>query len=133
MNDSGEWMVDWCMQYEMTVCNTLFKKRDVHMYMWVRRVRGEILESALVDYMCISGKCRARVTGVNVLRAAGGVHFDLKPCGMQSESETVMDTCTPNREVREVLKVEKLKDAGYMEEFEDGIKEGWLAHREREL
>ena len=28
MNESGDWMDDWCMQYEMTVCNPLFKKRD---------------------------------------------------------------------------------------------------------
>ena len=60
MNESGEWMVDWCMQYEMTVCNTLFKKRDVHKYTWVRQVRGEIVESALMHYMCISGKYKAR-------------------------------------------------------------------------
>ena len=52
-------MIDWCMQYEMTVCNTLFKKRDVHKYTWVRYVRGEIVESALMDYMCISGKYKA--------------------------------------------------------------------------
>ena len=58
-------MIDWCMQYEMTVCNTLFKKRDVHKYTWVKRVRGEIVESALMDYMCISEKYRARVTDVN--------------------------------------------------------------------
>ena len=29
-NDGGEWMFNWCMQYEMTVCNTLFKKWNVH-------------------------------------------------------------------------------------------------------
>ena len=53
MNESGEWMIDWCMQYEMTVCNTLFKKSDVHKYTWIRKVRGMIVESALMDYMCI--------------------------------------------------------------------------------
>ena len=38
MNESGEWMFDWCMQYKMTLCDTLFKKRDV------RRVTGEIVD-----------------------------------------------------------------------------------------
>ena len=51
MIEGGEWMVDWCMQYEMTVCNTLFKKKDVHKYTWVRKIRGEIVQSALMDYM----------------------------------------------------------------------------------
>ena len=27
MNESGEWMIDWCTQYEMTVCDILFKNR----------------------------------------------------------------------------------------------------------
>ena len=64
MIEGGEWMVDWCMQYEMTVCNTLFKKRDVHKYTWVQKLRGEIVESAIMDYMCISEKYKARVTDV---------------------------------------------------------------------
>ena len=51
MNESGEWMVDLCMQHEMVVCNTLFNKRDVHKYTWIRKVRGEITEKALMDFM----------------------------------------------------------------------------------
>ena len=35
MNESGEWMFDWCVQHEMTVCNTLFKKRDIHKYIYL--------------------------------------------------------------------------------------------------
>ena len=35
--------------------------------------------------------------------------------------------------LREVVKVERLKDAGCKEEFEDGIKEEWRIHKEREL
>ena len=73
-------MIDWCIQYEITVCNTLFKKRDVHKYTWVRRVRGEIVESALMDYMCISEKYRARVTDMNVSRAARKKAWAVKTC-----------------------------------------------------
>ena len=36
-------------------------------------------------------------------------------------------------EVREVVKVETLMDAGCKKEFEDGIKEEWMIHKEREL
>ena len=39
----------------------------------------------------------------------------------------------PTGEVREVMNVERLKDAGCKEEIEDGIEEEWLAHKEREL
>ena len=39
MNESGEWMVDWCMQHEMTVCNTLFNKNGTPCYLSATRVR----------------------------------------------------------------------------------------------
>ena len=133
MNESGEWMVDLCMQYEMAVCNTFFKKRDVHKYTWVRKVRGEIVESALMDYMCISGKYKARVTDVNVLRAAGDVQSDhhLVVCKVKVKRGGAPPP--PRGEVREVVKVERLKDDGCKEMFEDGIKEEWLVHKEREI
>ena len=57
----------------MTVCNTFFKKRNVQKYTWVREIRGEIVETALMDYTCISGKYKSRVTDLNVLRAVGDV------------------------------------------------------------
>ena len=44
INESGEWMVDWCMHYAMNRCNTLFKERDVHKYTWVQKVRVEIVK-----------------------------------------------------------------------------------------
>ena len=69
----NQWMVNWSMQYEMTVCNTFFKKRNVQKYTWVREIRGEIVETALMDYMCISGKYKSSVTDLNVLRAVGDV------------------------------------------------------------
>ena len=131
MNESGEWMVDWCMQHEMTVCNTLFKKRDVHKYTWVRKVRGEIAESALMDYMCISGKYKARVTDVNVLRAAGDVQSDHHLVVCKVKVKRGRAPPPPRGEVREVVKVERLKNDGCKEEFESGLKEEWLVHKER--
>ena len=131
MNESGEWMIDWCMQYEMTVCNTLFKKRDVHKYTWIRKVRGMIVESALMDYMCIHEKYKARVTDVNVLRAAGDVQSDhhLVVCRVK-----VKRGCAPpplRGEVREVVKVERLRNDRCKDEFEDCLKDEWEIHKER--
>ena len=133
VNESGEWMIDWCMQYEMTVCNTLFNKRDVHKFTWVRRVRGEIVESALMDYMCVSGRYKARVTDVNVLRAAGGVHSDHHLVVCKVKVKRGWAPARPTGGVREVVKVERLNDAGCREEFEGGIREEWLVHKETEL
>ena len=51
MNESGEWMVDWCMQYEMTLCNPLCKKGAVHKNTWLLKIRGEIVECT--DGLCV--------------------------------------------------------------------------------
>lgn len=132
MNESGEWMVDWCLQNEMTVCNTMFKKRDVHKYTWIRKTRGEIVSSALMDYVCISKKYKARVTDVNVLRAAGNIQSDhhLVVCKVKVKREWIPQRATG--EIRQVVKVEKLKDACCKEEFENGIRAEWMVHKERE-
>ena len=39
----------------------------------------------------------------------------------------------PRGEVREVVKVERLRNDGCKEEFESGLKEEWLVHKEREV
>ena len=59
---------------------------------------GEIVESALTDYMCISGKYKARVIDVNVLRAAGDAQ---SPRSMQSVSEAWLGSTTPQKGWRE--------------------------------
>ena len=115
------------------MCHTLFKKRDVHKHTWVQRVRGEIAESTLMDFMCISKKFRARVTDVKVLRAAGGVHSDQRLVVYKVKVKRGWELARPAGEVREVVKVERLKDAGRKEEFEDGIKGKWMIHKERGL
>ena len=133
VNESGEWMVDWCMQYEMMVCNTLFNKRGVHKYTWVRKVRGEIVESALMDYMCISERYKARVTDVNVLRAAGDVQSDHHLVVCKVKVKRGRAPPPPRGEVREVVRVERLRNEGCKEEFENGLKEEWMVHKEREV
>ena len=125
-------MIDWCIQYEMTVCNIPFKKRDMHKHTWVRRVRGEIVESSLMDYMCISEMYRARVTDANVLRAAGGVHSDHPLLVCKLKVKWGWEPARTAGEVRKVVKKEILRDAGCKEEIEDAIKMEWIIHKERE-
>ena len=134
MNESGVWMVDMCKQNEMVVCNTLFKKRDVHKYTWIRRVRGEITERALMDFVCVKEKYKARVTDVNVLRAPGDVHSDhhLVVCKMKLMGGG-RATPKPRGEVREAIRVERLQNEGCKEEFEESLKVKWLVHKGGEI
>ena len=133
INESGEWMIDWCVQNEMIVCNTLFKKRDVHKYTWFRKVRGMIVENALMDYVCISEKYKNRVTDVNVLRAAGDVQSDhhLVVCSVKVKRGWAPPP--PTGEVRAVVKVERLRDDECKKAYEECLKEEWVIHREREI
>ena len=133
MNESGEWMRDWCMQQEMTVCNTLFKKRDVHKYTWIRYVRGVIVESALMDYMCINERYKARVTDVNVLRAAGDVQSDHHLVVCRVKVKRGCAPPPPRGEVREVVKVERLRNVSCKIEFEECLKNEWDVQKEREI
>ena len=133
MNESGEWMIDWCRQHEMVVCNTLFNKRDVHKYTWIRKVMGVVTEKALMDYMCIKEKYKARVTDVTVLRAAGDVQSDhhLVVCKMKVRRGRA--TTGQRDEVHEVVRVERLRDEGCKEQFREGLKEKWMAQKEVEV
>ena len=133
INESGEQMIDMCVQFEMAVCNTFFKKRGIHKYTWIRKVRGVIVQSELMDYMCISAKYKARVLDVNVLRAPGDVHSDhhLVVCKVKVKGGRPL----PPRigEMREVVKVERLKEEECENVFKSSLNEEWLIQKEREV
>ena len=73
------------------------------------------------------------MTDVNVLRAAGGVHSDHHFVVCKVKVKRRWEPARPAGEVWEVVKLEISKDAGCKEEFEDGIKEEWMIHKEKEL
>ena len=75
----------------------------------------------LMAFMRISEKYRARVTDVNLLRAARGGNSDHHLVVCKMEVKRGWEPARPAGEVREVVKVKRLKDAGCKEEFEDGI------------
>ena len=79
--------------------------------------------------MCIPEKFRARVTNVYVLRAARGVHSDHHLVVCKVKVKRGGEPARQTGEVREVVKVERLKNSGCEGEFEDGIKEEWMIHK----
>ena len=71
-NDSGENLIGLCMEQELVVGNSLFKKRDIHKYTWVRMAHGAMVERALMDFVLISRRVVKRLLDVRVLRGEGG-------------------------------------------------------------
>ena len=71
VNESGERMIEMCIERELVVGNTFFEKKDIHKYTWVRIVEGRVVDKALMDYVLVSRKVLHRLLDVRVLRGVG--------------------------------------------------------------
>ena len=71
-NESGEKLIEVCMERELVIGNTRFKKKLKHKYTWERVVRGEVTERALMDYVLIDKRMVGRLLDVHVMRGEGG-------------------------------------------------------------
>ena len=76
-NDSGENLIGLCMEQELVVGNSLFKKRDIHKYTWVKMAHGAVVERAMMDFVLISRRVVGRLLDVPVLRGEGGGMSDI--------------------------------------------------------
>ena len=77
-NESGESLLNMCVENDLAVGNSFFKKRMIHKYTWVRIERGRVTERALMDYVLITKEMIGRVKDVHVFRGmAAGIsdHF----------------------------------------------------------
>ena len=69
-NDSGEELIGLCLEQELLIGNTWFKKKDINKYTWERVERGVAVDRALMDYVIISRDARDRLLDVHVYRGA---------------------------------------------------------------
>ena len=60
------------MEQELVVGNSLFKKRDIHKYTWVKMAHGAVVERAMMDVVLILRRVVGRLLDVRVLRGEGG-------------------------------------------------------------
>ena len=67
-NDSGENLIGLCMERELVVGNTLFKKRHIHKYTLLKIAHGAAMERVLMDFVLISRRVVGRLLDVRVLR-----------------------------------------------------------------
>merc|ERR1712002_1032345 len=56
VNDSGVRLIEMCINQELAVGNTFFKKRKKKKYTWARVVRGRVVERVLMYYIVVSRK-----------------------------------------------------------------------------
>ena len=53
-NESGERLLDMCVEQELAIGNSFFKKKGINKYTWIRVANGRVIERALMDYVLIT-------------------------------------------------------------------------------
>ena len=62
-----------CLEQELVIGNSFFKKKGINKYTWIRVANGRVIERALMDYVLITMRMVGRLKEVHVFRgvAAG--------------------------------------------------------------
>ena len=132
INESGEKLLDMCIEKELTVGNSFFRKKDVNKYTWVRVAGGRVVERALMDYVLITKRMIGRVKDVHVFRGVGAGMSD----HFMVEARVIVAKQWGNRAKvcrREVVKVEELKKPENKRVYQERLKAAYDRVKEREL
>ena len=120
-NESGERLLDMCVEKELAVGNSFFKKKVINKYTWIRVNNGRVVERALMDYVLITKRMIGRVKDVHVFRGvAGGIsdHFLVETkMIVAKEWRTRIGGCR-----REEIKVEELKKPEKKREYQERLR-----------
>ena len=125
-NESAKRLLDMCVEQELVVGNSFFKKKGINKYTWIRVANGRVVERALMDYVLITKRMVGRL---NVFRGLAVGMSD----NILVEAKVVVAKEWENRVVgcrREVVKVEELKKK--KKEYQDKLKETYDRVKERE-
>ena len=73
-NYNGDHLIGMCIDQELAIGNTFFKKKKKNKYTWARVAGGRVADRALIDYILVSKKILGRLLDVHVFRGeAGGI------------------------------------------------------------
>ena len=68
-NESSERLFDMCVEQELIIGNSFFKKKGINKYTWIRVANGRVIERALMDYVLITKRMVSRLKDVHVFRS----------------------------------------------------------------
>ena len=130
-NESGERLLDICVEQKLVIGNSFFKKKGINKYTWIRVANGREIERALMDYVLITKRMVGRLKDVLVFRGVAAGMSD----HILIEAKVVVAKERGNRVVgcrREVVKVEELKKTEKKQEYQDKLKGTYDGVKERE-
>ena len=121
-NESGEQLVGMCMEHELVIGNTWFRKKDINKYTWIRVNDGRMVDRALMDYVIVNKSARGRLLDVHVLRgAAGGMSDHFLVEGRVKVSWKKWMRNERKQESGKVVKVSELKCEQKRNDFQNEI------------
>ena len=59
--ESGKRLLDMCVEQELVIGNSFFKKKGINKYTWIRVANGRLIERALMDYVLITKRMVGRL------------------------------------------------------------------------
>ena len=66
-NESDERLLNMCVEQELVIGNSFFKKKGINKYTWIRVANRRVIERALMDYALITKRMVGRLKDVHVL------------------------------------------------------------------
>ena len=125
VNRSGERLIDMCIDQELVVGNTYFRKERKNKYTWAKVRRGRVVKRALMDYVLVPKRAVGKLLDVHVFRGeAGGIsdHYlvqgKLKVAGDRGRGGA-------RGRVREVLNLRELDNGVKLAEYREKLSEEW--------
>ena len=122
VNMSGLRMLEMCLEYDLAVGNSLFKKNVIKKYTWVRMVGGQVVERALMDYVLINGGMRGRLLDVDVLRGEAGGLSDHYLVEAKLKVKGRWQRYSRKVEVREEVKTNELRKSQIQREYQEKMR-----------
>ena len=131
-NGSGESLLNMCVENDLVVGNSFFKKRMINKYTWARVERGRVIERALMDYVLITRRMIGRLKDVHVYRgmtAGMSDHFLVE--GKMVVAKVWGKKLGGSR--KEVVRVEELCKWEKELEYQERVQEMYNTVKEREV
>ena len=132
VNGSGERLIDMCIDQELVVGNTYFKKKKKNKFTWARVVGGRVVERALMDYVLVPKRVVGRLLDVHVYRGEAGGMSDHYLVQGRLQVAGGREGTGRRGKVREVLNLRELDKGEKLAEYREKIAEEWERVRGRE-
>ena len=129
-NESGEKLLEMCVERELVIGNSWFKKKRINKYTWIRMSNGVVVEKALMDYVLVEKRVIGRLKDVHVYR---GVTAGMSDHYLVEAKVTVAkEWCSRVAGCkREVVRVEELRKPEKKQEYQEKVKAAYERVKER--